>query len=386
LTLLRREPEDLGDFHCTACGGCCGLWNIMIDDAAFERASRFIETSGAGRPNPELPWFVTIQNQHYYAMTPQGRCVFVDAENLCWLHRHDPLFKSDICRTFPIELTRTPDGCDRSLSFASLGAFRHVLLNGKPFRIVEWRTSEKIVGKATEPHPIKPLPELDWRTFFEVERRLLGFLASGSDLESDLLAAGRFLVEVEARARDKTLAKAMAEGLHPKRQSIANAVSDIDAAQRLLTTILDLRLKTIEFETARQDIVAFLARLADEREMSRLARYRRLRRRFWLPSAPALEAVLRKFILYKIFQKKSHLEFGLVRGQNMIAFHVALIRLHALLACDRDAPLQPEDLFPSIEFVERQFSHALHFSRFWHDLFKGRHLDTAELGEMLILG
>jgi hypothetical protein len=358
----------------------------MIDDAAFERANRFIETSGAGRPNPELPWFVTIQNQRYYAMTPQGRCVFVDGENLCWLHRHDPLLKSEICRTFPIELTRTPGGCDRSLSFASLGAFRHVLLNGRPFRIIETRTNEMIVGNAANSHPVKPLPELDWQTFFEVERRLLGFLAGGSGLEPDLLAAGRFLVEIEARARDKTLAKAMAEGLHPKRQSITNPVSDIDAAQRLLITILDLRLKTIEFETAREEMSAFLARLADEREMSRLARYRRLRRRLWLPSAPALDAILRKFILYKIFQKKFHLEFGLVRGQNMIAFFIALIRLHALFARDREAPLQPEDLFPSIEFVERHFSHAPSFNRFWHDLFQGRFLDTAELGEMLILG
>ncbi len=116
-----NAPAEL-QHGCVACGACCHgsdigplseteLGHIAAVDWS-EHLPSHIDTSALVRQVPDgRGGEVALTAQH------QGRCVFLDGDKLCTIHRvAGPEKKPIPCRQFPYTLTRTPNGIDVSFS------------------------------------------------------------------------------------------------------------------------------------------------------------------------------------------------------------------------------------------------------------------------------
>lgn len=395
-------PQDVDLFSCTGCGRCCKLWGVMIDEDSFKRAEAFLENPPEPRPNPELGWYWTNEqgDRKYYRLTDRGRCVFLDENDRCYLHKHDPSLKSTICRNYPHEETWTPRGRELSMSFSSYGAFVHVLIKPEPFKLIEAPCD----AAPTLPDPLQPAiredgpdqPAFGWKTFFLVEKALLDSLSaaeSAASLDDALVNSARFLSAIEAEGDSKNLRHKIRDGvLSPATFAGDEKISNLDSAYRLMEQIIKFRILFLQgtpmLESWCIEIQSMIDDLANgpaEEKIGRSLFYRRLRRSWFDPFASEATPVLRKFLQYKIFKKTFFLEYGFVRGFNILCFMYAVLRLRLMLNARKSAQvLRLEDLFEPIRFVEVHFAHSGKFLEFWRSVFKSHVMKSGSLSEILV--
>lgn len=390
---LLIAPDGIDLFACTGCGHCCQLWGIQIDPASFARAQAFLENPPEPRPHPELEWFMEEGGARHYNLTPDGRCVFLDRDRLCYLHKHDPMLKSIVCRSYPFEETLTPRGRERTLSFSSFGAFEHVLCRPEPFRLVRKPlppgTTLPDFGAPAIMHP-RPF---SWKTLFLIEETLLDFIGAAPNLDDALAHAAHFLSAVEQHEDGKKLRRAIAaKEVHPAAFAKANAVSDLESAWTLIDRIVRFRVLFLKDQPLLARACAEVEALIAAMETGPVADavgpalfYRRMRRRWYAPAEKTMTPLLRKFLLYKIFKKTLFLELGLVRGFNILCFMYAVVRLKLMLDARRaDRAAATRDLFDPLHFVEVHFAHSGKFLQFWKEIFKSDMLASALIAEILV--
>src|SRR5262245_58213172 len=102
-------------FRCSACGDCCRApWAINVEP----EAARAIEDALRRRPHP---WAIRAEAAlapldpprpdaaFRLLKRPDGACVFLDDDNLCYLHKHfGPEVKPATCRTYPFRPVLRP--------------------------------------------------------------------------------------------------------------------------------------------------------------------------------------------------------------------------------------------------------------------------------------
>src|SRR5689334_6385971 len=104
-------------FRCSACGDCCRApWGINVDGDI----ARAIEDALARRPHPSglraadaLNPLPQPQPDAAFRLNKRadGACVFLDDDNLCYLHKHfGPQLKPATCRTYPFRPVLRPEG------------------------------------------------------------------------------------------------------------------------------------------------------------------------------------------------------------------------------------------------------------------------------------
>lgn len=386
------KPEALDRFACTGCGTCCRLWGVPIDSASLERAKTFLADPPEPRPNPDLPWYVEQGGQNYYNLTSAGACVFLDQEKRCYLHRFDPELKSVVCRNYPYEELLTPRGCEISITFSSYGAFHQVLATSDPFVLAKKEASLNLaVPDAASPAIDDPRP-LSWKTLFIIEDLLLTHMAAATSLDDALVECSRFLAAVEQHDDNKKLRRMLtASELTPALFVGQPSVSDLGSAYQLIEQILMFRRQFLDssiFDAAKVDIEAMLDSMDKgpaEDGVPRALFYRRLARNYWDADQGNLMPIVKKFLLHKIFKKTFFLQYGLVRGFNIICFMYAVLRLQLLLNCRRDGlPPSVAGLFNPVHFVEVHFSHSGKFLEFWKEIFKTELLKSGRMTELLV--
>ena len=129
-----RLPPDL-DFECTQCGRCCrDKWEIRVDDASAERL--LARKWGDVDPGLEgvvpferrrLPVFERGRDELAYTVARKscGSCVFLDAKNLCGIHKALGLeAKPQVCQQFPFLFAEGPEGVTVGLSHYCPGVRR----------------------------------------------------------------------------------------------------------------------------------------------------------------------------------------------------------------------------------------------------------------------
>jgi lysine-N-methylase len=111
-------------FSCACCGTCCrNDWLVTVDEAGYRRNREFFARTGraaefaaAFRPltgRRSAGEFAAI------AKRPEGGCRFLQADNLCLLHREAGHGHLDgVCRLFPRYPVRTARGVEVTLSFS----------------------------------------------------------------------------------------------------------------------------------------------------------------------------------------------------------------------------------------------------------------------------
>ncbi|OGH59556.1 MAG: hypothetical protein A3G34_03945 [Candidatus Lindowbacteria bacterium RIFCSPLOWO2_12_FULL_62_27] len=393
-TLKVIAPADLGNFSCTACGGCCRLWGILIDEPSFERARAFLENPPAPRPNPEMPWYFEEGGKKYYTLTGDGRCVFLGKDNHCYLHAHDPMLKSMVCRDYPRLGVMTPRGFEMSMSFSSYGAFLHTLCRPEPFTLIEGDMPIPPEAVNLPESPIRDPKPFGWDTYFLVESILIEFLNRTVPLDDALIAIARFLGAVEAMPDGEALRRKLRDrSLHPVCFMEHKSVSDLGAAYHLIRRIVALRVLCVagtpQLRSCRDDLQEFVDRLERgpaEEGVGAALYYRRLRRAHYDPSEAILSPIVRKFLQYKIFEKDFFFEFGWVRGIQILCFLYATLRLRLMVRARKSGAGAPAvaDLFDPIHFVELHFTHSAKFLQFWKRVFQDNFLGSPVLAEILV--
>lgn len=392
-------PSGVDLFACTGCGGCCKLWGVSIDPFSFERARAFLENPPSPRPNAELPWYIEEDGQKYYQLTESGRCVFLEKDNKCYLHKHDPMLKSVVCRDFPRGGMMTPRGYEVYMSFSSPGAFLNVLTRPEPFTLVQADMPPPPENIHVPACPIRAPRDYSWDTYFLIEEILLDFIGRMNSLDDALIASARFLAAVEQEEDGKKLRRRLRDRtLHPLVFMEQKPVSNLEGAYRMLEQILSLRIQFLKKSPILRSCVEELQQMVDdlrrgpeEEKVGRALFYRRLRRTFYDPSQAALEPVIRKFLLHKIFQKAVFFEHGLFHGINIICFFYAILRFRLMIrarnpsfAKASEGGVAVSDLFDPIHFVEVHFAHSGKFLQFWKDVIQTNLLANASLSEIMV--
>ncbi len=103
-------------FRCSACGDCCRGWSVDVDQASFHAITLALDR----KPHPLALRGVDVfdpsptPTRGAYAKLRKGQdgaCVFLEKDNLCYLHRHfGPEVKPAVCRTYPFRPVQRPDG------------------------------------------------------------------------------------------------------------------------------------------------------------------------------------------------------------------------------------------------------------------------------------
>lgn len=389
------SPADLDRFACTGCGGCCRSWGVEIDESSFKRAKTFLENPPEPRPNPDILWYFEERGKKYYQLTKKETCVFLDADNKCYLHKHDPMLKSVICRDFPRGGTMTPRAYELHMSFSSFGAFVNVLCNPEPFRVVEMEVPPVMNGIEITPHPIRHPHPYGWETYFLIEGILLDFIGRVDSLDDALAASARFLSTVEREPDGKHLRRKLrSRELHPVQFLESKPLTNLEGSYRLMHDILLFRKVFLQRSSpltkAVEDLQTLLRELEqgpDEEKIGPALFYRRLRRLHYDPSRSQIEPVIRKFMQYKIFQKAFFCEYGWVLGFNILSFLYAILRLRLMVRSRRTSSQHApsiHDLFDPIHFVELHFSHSGKFLQFWQEVIQSNLMSSSSISEILI--
>ena len=140
--MLVRVPDYFGQFHCLAGAcphSCCEKWEVVIDE---ESADRYSKECGALGEKLRAAMCRDAEGDACFPLNG-GRCPFLDAENLCEIHRQlGEEATSVTCREHP---RFTEDyGAFREITLsASCPAANALLLgSGEPLRFIERVTDE----------------------------------------------------------------------------------------------------------------------------------------------------------------------------------------------------------------------------------------------------
>lgn len=386
-------PADIDRFACEGCGGCCRSWGIYVDEPSFERAKAFLENPPEPRPNPNIPWYFEDGGKKYYQLTDKGVCVFLDDNKRCYLHKHDPMLKSTTCRDYPREAVVTPRGLELSMSFSSFGAFLNVLSRPAGFSLIEAEMDSPSIPTEPAAWPITTPKRFSWETYAVVEDILLKFIGQMDSLDDALIATARFLAVVEQETDGRKLRKKLRRReLHPVSFMEQHPISNLEAAYNLIEKILEFRAAFLngcaplraDAEKV-QTLIDDMVRGPAEEKVGRALFYRRLGRSWFDPHASVFSPPLRKFMQYKIFKKTFFMEFGFVRGFNILCFMYAVIRMRLMIRAKKENR-QPTmgDLFDPVHFVELYFSHSGKFLQFWKEVFQSDILTSPAFAEILV--
>ena len=94
-------------YRCRQCGRCCRSFRPALTRLEVEAIARL---PWPGEP-PTRDYYAVLQGQPHLKKTPDGSCVFLDAENRCMMHAvFGAQCKALSCRAYPFELLATFPG------------------------------------------------------------------------------------------------------------------------------------------------------------------------------------------------------------------------------------------------------------------------------------
>jgi len=94
--------ENLNQFECLCCGGCCLIVGfVRVSDAEIEEIGRYLELSSAEVRTRFTTNRLTAGGEILVLRDHPGttRCIFLDENNRCVIHAVKP----KQCRAFPVE-------------------------------------------------------------------------------------------------------------------------------------------------------------------------------------------------------------------------------------------------------------------------------------------
>ena len=115
-------------YECTNCGKCCGdHWALRIDPQTLEDMQQNWKVQTPKMDHPQDFYERRESTTHkgdpqHVFKCKEGKCVFLDEENLCIMHREWGFDrKASNCKQYPFTFTKAPDGIRVGLLFSCEG-------------------------------------------------------------------------------------------------------------------------------------------------------------------------------------------------------------------------------------------------------------------------
>lgn len=190
-------------FSCEMCGTCCrNDWLVTVDEQHYRRNAELFMATGRSEEFPNA--FIPLQGNSlaeyaYIAKQASGGCWFLDASNLCRLHReagHDHL--DPVCQTFPRYPMSTARGIELTLSFSCPAVIR---LASRTAPLAMIRSERQPLALAPNNYVVEVYPHQQpayspLRYYFELEHHFIDIMQCRSITTGERLA----LIEKTVRA------------------------------------------------------------------------------------------------------------------------------------------------------------------------------------------
>lgn len=378
----------LAEFECNGCGECCRDWQITVSKEIHDGCVHLLRTS----PHPgeidadEAFTVVNPNNREGYArinLRDDGRCVFLEADNLCYWHRHFGYgTKGLICRSYPLMSYESPSAHVVTGTMSCRPLAESLAANPRihrlepavradlasPLEMVTWSVNK---GQAIV---LSADTYATTGAFEAIRDGLIEFLSievlpvwarlmMGRLFVEDLVEIAARGVVLEAKHVQQRLAAVQADGT-PLYLRADEAVGDAFTLAKTVKTFF-LRIATIGMAPARaQKFVPVADALMVGGPPDRVAeRLSELNARHWAGQIETLEPIMAAFAAHRIHQSKAVPRSGIVASLHDVIMALTLVWAYALgraslLGRAIDATLLAE----SISDVEAIFFHNFRFS------------------------
>ena len=150
-------PDYYPKFNCTGSqceDTCCGGWTISVDKDTFHkyRANQHPDLAPLFKLAVSRLTTPAADHQNNFGqmnMRPDGRCYFLQEDQLCGIHKHmGGQALSNTCRIYPRYLNRFGAQRENALGVSCPEAARLVLLNPEPMQFISVAPDPEMDGKA----------------------------------------------------------------------------------------------------------------------------------------------------------------------------------------------------------------------------------------------
>lgn len=196
--------------NCKMCGGGCRSYDVMLTEREARRLDLAMWRPLLNDVPDDTPLVLLDEVAHQYTLNKvDDRCVFLDADNLCIVHKSAGMDAKPIaCQFFPLQIVQSPDGLHASLNVGCRRLIEMTDADDVP-DLSEARgllSQVQAVTTIGETLPLTPDIEIDYTEFIDWQDRLLSILAvperEWAGVWDRLRAAADLLLTIPAAAPD----------------------------------------------------------------------------------------------------------------------------------------------------------------------------------------
>ncbi len=217
---LQLHTASHSHHRCKLCGGGCRSYDIMLTEREARRLDLDMWRPLLNDVPDDVPLVILDEATHQYTLNKvDDRCVFLDTDNLCIVHKSAGMDAKPIaCQFFPLQVVQAPDGIHVSLNVGcrrlvemtdsddapDLDGARRLLSQVQAITTIgdtlpltpdQQITYAEFLGWQTKLIDILTVPENDWRAVWERVRVAADLLLTipAAPTEPDRLALFRAL-------------------------------------------------------------------------------------------------------------------------------------------------------------------------------------------------
>lgn len=378
-------------FQCTSCGDCCRRdWRIHVDARVHRAISDALLRFQPGPGVRTISPFTAFSPLPAQAPETQsvmvinkgldGACVFLDSDNLCYLHKHfGPALKPQTCRTYPFRPVLRP-GAVYAPAALSCGVLSE--------RLGEMTTSTPGL-LATDQPDLAALPydhyspgahtllsaarKMPVEVLVQVEERLVGLLHEERLPPALRLLCMRYAVDAllalggEARITPRSARVTLDQALGPDLELVRPRMALVQQDLRLHLALLLQGVQALP-ESVRTDLlIRQAAAFGLDRDLPGAQRDALAARRYEvrLHGAASIWPVFLAFLTERVRASNLTLRFGLSGTVQAVIWGAALTAFFACISrpgpgpgdAEHEGPISRADLMRAIQEVDLHFFH-----------------------------
>jgi Fe-S-cluster containining protein len=370
-------------FQCTSCGDCCRQgWSIHVDArvhrAISDALTHFQPGPGVRTISPVMAFSPLpspaseTQSAMIINKRLDGACVFLDSDNLCYLHKHfGPALKPQACRTYPFRPVLRPGAVYAPVSL-SCGVLTE--------RLSEMTTSSPGL-LATDQPDLASLPydryspgahtllsakrKMPVEVLVQVEERLVGLLHDDRLPPALRLLGMRYAVDSllalgeEVRITPRSARAALDQALGPDLGLVLPRATMVQQDLRLHLALLMQGVQTLPESVRTELLLRQAAAFGLDRDLPGAERDALAAQRYEarLYGATSIWPVFTAFLTERVRASNLTLRFGLSGTVQAVIWGAALITFFACAPGELEEPMDRADLMRAITEVDLYFFH-----------------------------
>lgn len=361
--------KEFKDFECKKCGACCKDWSIHLDSRASKSLHKLLKNVSYTKE-----WHERKGKKNYLKMV-NGRCIFLEEDNLCYLHKNFGYERKPIvCKTFPRSFLFTPKGVFQIVTFACPSIAESVSKEEGPSYITyPWDGEREIEEELLLSEKIK----IKWDLYFWIEETLLDIILQKNPLEEKLSLCALFLQNIHEILMEKDERNAKIYILSEREKEYRNLLESIKKFEANVKAQYNFL----------KNFLNFLKIVSPSTKIPPIPQtpieYMRVVHRGW--KKELIERPLKKYIQYKILGKSIiNPSVGILLSFNLLLIYHAFIRWCTSSAVKEKNYSTEKALQDAIVTVERTFYHSSILKKVWKKLKTHKIISTPQFAHFML--